>query len=118
MVRLGGRAMDGDNLAGAFKAVRDAVATFLGVDDADPRVKWSCRQRPGGQCRCALGVSAEEAGHNVTRPELWELLESIASRHPLGGNARVTHAELIEWLGVVAGAAPPTGARSGTPRRR
>ena len=30
----------GTNLAGGFKAVRDQVASWLGVDDADPRVTW------------------------------------------------------------------------------
>ena len=42
-----GRALDDDNLAGGFKAVRDAIAKWLGVDDADPRVAWSCAQRRG-----------------------------------------------------------------------
>lgn len=52
MTRLGGKPMDTDNLAGAFKAVRDALAALLGVDDGDPRVRWACRQKPA----TALGV--------------------------------------------------------------
>ena len=47
MVRLGGKPMDDDNLGGAFKALRDALAELLGVDDGDPRVRWRPRQSPG-----------------------------------------------------------------------
>jgi hypothetical protein len=36
--------LDSDNLAGSFKATRDAVAEWLGVDDADPRVTWAYTQ--------------------------------------------------------------------------
>lgn len=42
-----GRAFDDDNLAASGKHVRDVVATFLGVDDADPRVSWSYTQQRG-----------------------------------------------------------------------
>lgn len=42
-----GRPMDDDNLAGAAKHARDAVAEWLGVDDRDPRVMWSVDQRRG-----------------------------------------------------------------------
>ena len=40
-----GRSMDADNLAGSFKHVQDAVAMWLGVDDA--RLKWSYAQERG-----------------------------------------------------------------------
>lgn len=39
--------LDDDNLAGSLKAVRDQVATWLGIDDRDPRVRWVCEQRRG-----------------------------------------------------------------------
>ena len=43
-----GRRMDSDNLAGAFKGLRDAVADrLLGVDDGDDEVTWLYRQQPG-----------------------------------------------------------------------
>lgn len=45
LTRIGPNALDGDNLAGACKAVRDAVAAALGVDDRDPRVAWEYAQR-------------------------------------------------------------------------
>lgn len=45
LTRIGPRRLDDDNLRGACKAVRDAVATALGIDDADPRVSWAYDQR-------------------------------------------------------------------------
>lgn len=45
LTRRGGRTLDDDNLRIAFKAVRDAVAKTLGVDDGDvARVGWAYRQ--------------------------------------------------------------------------
>lgn len=45
--RLASVALDSDNLVGAFKACRDAVASWLGVDDG-PRgpVTWAYAQEP------------------------------------------------------------------------
>jgi hypothetical protein len=45
LTRLGVREMDGDGLRTSLKYVRDTLAKWLGVDDADPRVKWVYRQR-------------------------------------------------------------------------
>lgn len=39
--------LDDDNLAGSLKAVRDAIAEWLGLDDRDPRVAWKYAQRRG-----------------------------------------------------------------------
>jgi hypothetical protein len=36
--------LDDDNLRGNLKSVRDGVADWLGVDDADPRIRWQYRQ--------------------------------------------------------------------------
>ena len=36
--------MDSDNLAGAFKHIRDALAREIGVDDGDPRIVWKYGQ--------------------------------------------------------------------------
>ena len=54
----GGRGLDSDNLQGAFKAVRDQVAQWLGVDDAladqvryeyaQARGPWGVRVEFGG----------------------------------------------------------------------
>lgn len=47
MTRVAPKALDTDNLAGGMKAVRDAIAAWLAVDDADMRVIWICQQRRG-----------------------------------------------------------------------
>ncbi len=58
-----GKPYDDDNLAGGFKAARDAIAQWLGVDDADPRVTWECRQEPGKAyaVRIEIGDRSESA---------------------------------------------------------
>jgi hypothetical protein len=38
--------LDSDNLSASCKAVRDAIAQFLGVDDASDRLHWVYRQEP------------------------------------------------------------------------
>lgn len=42
--------LDSDNLSGAFKGVRDEVASFLGVDDRSERLHWIYTQskQPNG----------------------------------------------------------------------
>jgi len=40
LTRVGGRTMDSDGLAIAFKAVRDGVADWLGVDDGHESLTW------------------------------------------------------------------------------
>ncbi len=48
LTRVGTRRMDDDNLANAFKPVRDVIAKWLGVDDGNrAAVRWVYRQRPG-----------------------------------------------------------------------
>lgn len=47
LTRIAPRLLDDDNLAYAFKAVRDGVADALGVNDRDPRVSWSYSQERG-----------------------------------------------------------------------
>lgn len=39
--------LDDDNLSGSLKAIRDAMAEWLGLDDRDPRVGWRYAQRRG-----------------------------------------------------------------------
>jgi hypothetical protein len=52
LVRVSPRRLDDDNLRGALKAVRDAVAAWVGIDDGSPRWEWNYDQRKG-----PLGVS-------------------------------------------------------------
>jgi hypothetical protein len=61
LTRIAPRALDGDNLQSAFKAVRDQVATWLRVDDADPRVRWEYAQRRGGVGEYAVSIGVGPA---------------------------------------------------------
>ena len=47
LTRVAARKLDTDNLAHAFKAVRDGVADWLGIDDGDERITWEYGQRKG-----------------------------------------------------------------------
>lgn len=47
LTRSAPRKLDDDNLASAFKAVRDEVAKQLGVDDGSDAIEWRCIQAPG-----------------------------------------------------------------------
>lgn len=45
--RVSPRKLDDDNLAFAFKGIRDEVAAYFGMDDADPRIEWRYAQAKG-----------------------------------------------------------------------
>jgi hypothetical protein len=47
LTRIASREMDGDNLQSAFKACRDGVADWLGIDDGHPWLTWVYAQRTG-----------------------------------------------------------------------
>ena len=57
--KLGGRAMDDDNLRGSFKGLRDEVASWmLDVNDADPRITWKYEQEPKGRQGVRIEIEA------------------------------------------------------------
>lgn len=47
LTRISPRKLDDDNLAGGFKAVRDGVADWLGINDGSERMTWLYAQRKG-----------------------------------------------------------------------
>lgn len=51
--------LDTDNLARSLKAVRDAVADAIGIDDRDPRVAWLYAQRRGKPKEWAVEIRIE-----------------------------------------------------------
>jgi hypothetical protein len=63
LTRDGGNKLDSDNLASCFKAVRDGIARYYGVDDGDEtKLTFAYKQRPGGRCRgCEITIEAREA---------------------------------------------------------
>lgn len=56
LVRIAPRALDDDNNIAGFKALRDGIAKRLGVDDADPRVRWEYGQERGRAKEYAVRV--------------------------------------------------------------
>lgn len=66
LVRVAPRKLDGDNLQGALKAIRDEVAACLGVDDGDEEaVTWEYKQRKDGPGE--YGVVAKFKARNEAR---------------------------------------------------
>jgi hypothetical protein len=57
LIRIAPRALDGDNLQSAFKAMRDEVANWLGVPDNHPSIRWEYGQRRGGVGEYAVTIS-------------------------------------------------------------
>ena len=90
LVRWAPRRLDGDNLQRACKAIRDAVAEWLGVDDADPRVSWHYAQ----------GTARTYALSIIAGPRTWELVETPTGtvlRLPADGP---TPGLAVEWTGT------------------
>lgn len=50
LTRVSPRPLDDDNLRGALKSVRDAIATWLRVDDRTCLVRWDYEQEKGEPC--------------------------------------------------------------------
>ena len=62
LTRVAPRALDSDNLAGSFKAVRDGVADALGIDDGSPLLEWRYCQARGLAKEYAVLVEIEQTG--------------------------------------------------------
>jgi len=92
--------LDSDNLSAAFKAPRDAIAEFLGLDDASDRLHWVYRQSPA----VVLGSSKKPGKSRAspdrdTRPTVTIEVLPIASIDPQA--EALAQAEAREWaLGV------------------
>jgi hypothetical protein len=56
LTRIAPRRLDGDNLQSSFKAVRDAVAAWLGIDDGDDATAWLYGQERGEPLQYAVTV--------------------------------------------------------------
>jgi len=48
--------LDSDNLPGAFKAMRDELCRWLGIDDKTDRISWEYVQARGRQGEQVVGV--------------------------------------------------------------
>ena len=47
LCRIAPKQLDDDNLASGFKALRDGIADWLGIDDGSKALKWHYAQRKG-----------------------------------------------------------------------
>lgn len=59
LTRIAPRRLDSDNVVGACKTARDAVADYLGLDDGDPRLTWQYADVRGPRFVHALRVRIE-----------------------------------------------------------
>jgi hypothetical protein len=62
LTRVSPRPLDGDNLQGAFKGVRDQVAAWFGIDDASSWVTWAYAQRRGAVGEYGIELRFEPVG--------------------------------------------------------
>lgn len=60
MTRVAPRALDSDNLVSSFKASRDGICDWLGVDDRSDQITWAYAQRKGAVREYALEVEIIE----------------------------------------------------------
>lgn len=61
ITRIGPRRLDDDNLANGAKALRDAIASWAGIDDGSERIRWVYDQTTGSR----LAGGANEYAVNV-----------------------------------------------------
>lgn len=62
LTRLSAGKLDGDNLQSALKAVRDAVAHELGIDDGGNDVEWRYGQEKGPRGEHTIRIELEPPG--------------------------------------------------------
>jgi crossover junction endodeoxyribonuclease RusA len=56
LTRFAPRPIDSDNLASAFKAVRDGIADVIGVDDGHMSLIWHCQQAKATRPLIAVAI--------------------------------------------------------------
>lgn len=59
LTRYGSKLLDSDNLAGAFKFVRDQFAKEVGVDDGSPLFKFEYKQIQLPKCENFIEIELE-----------------------------------------------------------
>jgi len=65
LTRIAPRELDGDNLQGGFKSIRDGVADWLGVSDNDKRITWVYRQEKGAPKTYAARIEVETVREEI-----------------------------------------------------
>jgi hypothetical protein len=70
ITRFGPNRVDDDNLAAGCKAVRDAVARVLGIDDGDPQIAWLYKQE-----KARYKVAVDITSRAIVKTVIEELIE-------------------------------------------
>lgn len=96
LVRYGKGMLDDDNLATAFKHVRDGVADALGLDDGSPRYMWEYMQVRWQEYKVEI-----EIGVKNHVPELYD-------RTLQQSGTRKRHVQKALQSGLAARRSPPT----------
>ena len=104
ITRIGPRELDGDNLQGACKHVRDGVADWLGINDRSKLLKWEYAQAKGEPKEYGVKIRVETwrqtfeevlAGSKEYQQALkksWKAAEARARLEPGTSRARITTA--------------------------
>ena len=111
LTRVAPRALDDDNLRGALKSVRDAVASWLRVDDRSPLVGWLYEQAKGPTPLVRVEVDARPLGVEAELGPRMSMAECVRSVEAAGNRKAKTyripvHPKNYEALmdGIAAGA--------------
>jgi hypothetical protein len=56
LTRVAPRSLDSDNLVSSFKASRDGICDWIGVDDRTDQITWEYTQKRGGVREYALKI--------------------------------------------------------------
>jgi len=59
LARRSARLLDSDNLASAFKSIRDGIADALGINDGDMRITWNYEQEKAKKGEETIAVRIE-----------------------------------------------------------
>jgi hypothetical protein len=62
LTRIGSRRLDDDNLGESFKAIRDQIASEIGVDDGSELIKFEYAQEAIGRRTYSVRVEVYRAG--------------------------------------------------------
>lgn len=89
LTRHGSRLLDDDNVRGALKGVRDEVAAWLGIDDADPRVQWCYAQQKCKRVDERVTIDLDHVTREQRMAKLLERWLGVAAEASVGSSMLV-----------------------------
>ncbi len=140
IVRLSAGTLDHDNLLGALKTVRDSIARFAGVDDADPIATWLYDQEKvpmgthgirieleddqegGDHARDLLARNGAKPKRKASRKAAKAFMRETVATMTIGGETLVElppeEGNVVNARGQVIGRTKSAGRRFGPPPDR